>query len=147
MLLKPTFQVPHGGGQVLKKDSPEFRALLTWLKDGAQRIPENEKRIVALRVTPAESVLLGKDARRKLLVTARYSDGTERDITRTEKFESNDDSTARVTPEGVLTAERGGETAIGARAGHRGRSESRRGTPGARSACDRFEQFHRRLRL
>ena len=39
MLLKPTFQVPHGGGQVLKKDSPEFRALLTWLKDGAQRVP------------------------------------------------------------------------------------------------------------
>ena len=116
MLLKPTFQVPHGGGQVLKKDSPEFRALLTWIKDGAQRVPANEKRIVALRVTPAESVLLGKDARRQLLVTARYSDGTERDITRTAKFQSNDDSIAKVTPEGVLTAERGGETAIVVRA-------------------------------
>ena len=116
ILLKPTFQVPHGGGQVLKKDSAEFRALLTWLKDGARRVPENEKRIVALRVTPAESVLLGKDARRQLLVTARYSDGTERDITRTAKFQSNDDSIAKVSPEGVLTAERGGETAIVVRA-------------------------------
>ncbi len=116
ILLKPTFQVPHGGGQVLKKDSPEFRALLTWLKDGARRVPENEKRIVALRVTPPESVLFGKDARRQLLVTARYSDGTERDITRTAKFQSNDDSIAKVSPEGVLTAERGGETAIVVRA-------------------------------
>ena len=25
MLLKPTFQVPHGGGKVLKKDSPELQ--------------------------------------------------------------------------------------------------------------------------
>ncbi len=116
ILLKPTFQVPHGGGQVLKKDSPEYRALLTWLKDGAKRIPENEKRIVALRVTPPESVLFGKDAKRQLLVTARYSDGTERDITRTAKFLSNDDSIAKVSPEGVLSVERGGETAIVVRA-------------------------------
>ena len=116
ILLKPAFQVPHGGGQVLQKDSPEFRALLTWLKDGARRDPENEKRIVALRVMPPQSVLLGKDARRQLLVTAQYSDGTERDITRTAKFQSNDDSIAKVSPEGVLTAESGGETAIVVRA-------------------------------
>src|SRR5260370_13203612 len=116
VLLKPTVQVPQGGGQVLKKDSPELSALLTWLKDGAQRVPENEKRIVALRVTPPQSVLFGKDARRQLLVTARYSDGTERDITRTAKFQSNDDSIAKVSPERVLTAERGGETAILVRA-------------------------------
>jgi len=108
ILLKPTFQVPHGGGKVLKKDSPEYNALLTWLKNGARRNPNEEKRIVALRVVPAESVLFGKAARRQLLVTARYSDGTERDITRTSKFQSNDDSIAKVSQEGVLTAERGG---------------------------------------
>ena len=116
ILLKPTFQVPHGGGQVLKKDSPEYNALLGWLRAGAKRIPENEKRVVALRITPPQSVLFGKDAKRQLLVTAQYSDGTERDITRTAKFQSNDDSIAKVTPEGVLTAERGGETAIVVRA-------------------------------
>jgi hypothetical protein len=116
ILLKPTFQVPHGGGTVLKKDSPEYNALLDWLKNGAKRNPEAEKRILALRVTPSQSVLFGKNAKRQLLVTAQYSDGTERDITRTAKFQSNDDSIAKVTPEGLLSAERGGETAIVVRA-------------------------------
>ena len=116
ILQKPTFQVPHGGGKVLKKDSPEYNALLGWLKDGARRIPENEKRIVALRVTPPESVLFGKEATRQLIVTARYSDGTERDITRTARFQSNDDSIAKVSAEGVVAAVRGGETAIVVRA-------------------------------
>ena len=116
ILLKPTFQVPHGGGHLIRKDSPEYDALLAWLKGGAQRVPENEKRVVALRVTPPSSVLFGKGASRQLLVTARYTDGTERDITRTTKFQSNDDSIAKVSPDGVLTAERGGETAIVVRA-------------------------------
>jgi len=116
ILQKPTFQVPHGGGKLLKKDSPEYNALLAWLKDGARRIPENEKRIVALRVTPPQSVLFGKEATRQLLVTARYSDGTERDITRTTRFQSNDDSIAKVSAEGVVAAVRGGETAIVVRA-------------------------------
>ena len=116
LLLKPTFQVPHGGGTVLRKDSPEYDTLLAWLKNGAKLIPEDEKRVLALRVTPSQSVLFGKNAKRQLLVTARYSDGTERDVTRTAKFQSNDDSIAKVTPEGLLSAERGGETAIVVRA-------------------------------
>lgn len=116
ILLKPTFQIPHGGGRVLRKDSPEYNALLNWINNGAKRVPENEKRIAALRITPATSLLFGKQASRQLLVTARYSDGTERDITRLAKFQSNDDSIAKVSAEGIVTAERGGETAIVVRA-------------------------------
>ena len=51
-----------------------------------------------------------------MLVTARYSDGTERDMTRTARFQSNDDTIAKVSAEGLVTAERGGETAIMVRA-------------------------------
>src|SRR5262249_49512832 len=51
----------------------------------------------------------------QVLVTARYSDGTEGDVTRLIKFQSNDDSIVSIAPGGVVTALRGGETAIVAR--------------------------------
>src|SRR5579862_4112461 len=37
ILLKPTFQVKHGGGVRFKKDSPEYAALTDWLYHGAAR--------------------------------------------------------------------------------------------------------------
>ena len=106
ILLKPTFQVSHGGGKLLRKDSPDYNALLAWIRNGAQLVPDKERRIVALRVLPPSSVLTGKSARRQLLVIAHYNDGMECDVTRTVKFQSNDDSIARVSAEGIVSGER-----------------------------------------
>src|SRR5262249_3824698 len=116
LLLKPTFQVKHGGGKLLRQDSPDYNTLLAWIRAGAKLDPENERHIVSMRVLPAASVLSGKNATRKLLVVAHYSDGIERDVTRAVKFQSNDDSIAKVSAEGVVRGERGGETAIVVRA-------------------------------
>ena len=115
LLLKPTFQVAHGGSKRLRKESAEYRTLLEWIRSGARREDDRERRMVALRVTPATPVLSGKNARTKILVTARYSDGTEGDATTLVKFQSNDDSIVSVTAEGVATGLRGGETAVVAR--------------------------------
>ena len=52
-------------------------------------------------------VLSGKNATRQMLVTARYSDGIERDVTRLCKFQSNDDSIAKISAEGIVSGERG----------------------------------------
>jgi hypothetical protein len=111
LLQKPTMAVAHGGGHLLRPDSPEYRLLLDWIRAGA-RSTADERRVTSLRVTPAVPVLFGKNAQTRVLVTARYSDGTEGDVTGLVKFQSNDDSIASVTPEGVVTALRGGETAI-----------------------------------
>jgi len=46
-----------------------------------QSSSENERHISRWRVLPAGSVLSGKNATRQMLVTARYSDGIERDVT------------------------------------------------------------------
>ncbi len=116
LLLKPTFQTAHSGGQVLKKDSADYNTLLEWIRAGAPRIEAQERRMVALRVTPAVGVLRGKNARARVLVTARYSDGTEGDVTRLVKFSSNNDAIAAIGSDGVVTALRGGETAIMVRA-------------------------------
>ena len=86
LLQKPTFQVAHGGGQVLRLGSPEYNTLLDWIRSGAKRSGNDERRMTALRVTPAVPVLYGKDAKARLLVTAHYSDGTEGDVTSLVKF-------------------------------------------------------------
>jgi hypothetical protein len=111
ILLKPTFQIKHGGGQVIRPASDEYYALLNWIRAGARRA-SGERRITALRVMPPGTVLHGRNATRRLLVTARYSDGTEADVTAMVKFQSNDDSLVSVTREGLIKGLRGGETAI-----------------------------------
>ena len=55
ILLKPTFQVSHGGGKLIRKDSPDYNALLTWLSSGAKLNPGNERHIVSLQVLPLAS--------------------------------------------------------------------------------------------
>ncbi len=112
LLLKPTFQVPHGGGKRFPKDSPDYVTLLRWIRDGARRVPGQERRMVALRVYPPSVALYGKESKGRLLVTARYSDGSEGDVTHLVRFQSNDDSIVSVDPQGVLTGLDGGETAV-----------------------------------
>ena len=112
ILLKPSFQIRHGGGQVLPKNSEDYSALLNWIRAGAPSNPATERRMISLRVTPNEAVLYGRNTRRRLLVTARYSDDTESDVTEMVKFQSNDDALVSISREGIVTGLRGGETAI-----------------------------------
>ncbi|MFN0172406.1 MAG: DUF1549 domain-containing protein [Bryobacteraceae bacterium] len=116
LLRKPAFEVKHGGGKLLRKGSDEYNMLAAWIRAGAKMIRSEERNIVSLRLQPSSAVLAGKDATRRLLVTALYSDGTERDVTRQMKFQSNDESIAAVSIDGTVSAARAGETAIVVRA-------------------------------
>ena len=116
LLRKPSFEVQHGGGKLLRKDSPDYAALAAWIRAGAKRNPLEDRRITQLHVLPETNVLSGKDASRQLLVQARYSDGTEGDITHLAQFSPNDDTIVAVSRAGVVKALRGGETAIVVRA-------------------------------
>lgn len=116
LLKKPTFQVKHGGGKLIKQGSDDYNALLGWLRAGAPRDEKTDRRMTSLRILPEDSLLYGKQATRRLLVTARFSDGSEADVTHLVRFSSNDDSIASVSQSGVVTSGRGGETAIMVRA-------------------------------
>jgi hypothetical protein len=72
--------------------------------------------MTSLRIWPQQNLIFGKDTTQRLLVTARFSDGSEKDVTSLVKFTSNDDSIAPVSPAGVVTGLRGGETAVVVRA-------------------------------
>jgi hypothetical protein len=112
ILLKPSFSIPHGGGQRFKVGSPEYRALLAWLQAGAPGVSESAPRVQSVSVTPEQPWMPRPGSKQHLIVTATMSDGSSRDVTDKALFSANDDAIAHVDGDGIVTAERPGETAI-----------------------------------
>jgi len=120
LLLKPTFRVPHGGGERFAVDSKDYQILLKWI---GSRAPYGEEsngagRIERVEVFPEEAVL-DVSSHQQLLVTARLSNGRQQDVTDEVLFVSNNPDVVKVSPEGLVEAVKPGETAVLIRApGH-----------------------------
>lgn len=111
LLTKPTMRVPHGGGPRFKSDSQQFELIRRWIETG-MRYDAGTPPLLSMQVHPAEQILVGPGVTQRLVVVGRYADGTSADLTQHVRFSSNDDSTASVNDDGVVTAKRRGETAI-----------------------------------
>ena len=107
--------VQHTGGERFKPDSELYNTVLTWLKDGAPNDGTNVPKVVAVDIMPKEAVLAGTGTVQRLSVRAKYSDGTDRDVTSLAVFMSNNDVAAKVSDEGVITAANRGEAFVMAR--------------------------------
>lgn len=118
LLLKPTFSVPHGGGERFEVGSPDYQTILRWVRDGAPYGQEESARVERLEIFPEEVVLDGK-GKHQLLVTAVFSDGAREDFSEEAFYESKNPDVVKVTSEGLVKAVGVGETALLIRAaGH-----------------------------
>jgi hypothetical protein len=117
LLLKPTFTVPHGGGERFKVDSRDYETIVNWIRNGAPYGTESSDkiRIEKLEVFPQEAVL-DEHGKHQLLVTAWLSNGQHEDLTDQVRFISNNPEVVTVSPEGLVQAVRTGETAVMVRA-------------------------------
>ncbi|HZT28332.1 MAG TPA: DUF1553 domain-containing protein [Bryobacteraceae bacterium] len=117
LLLKPTASVPHGGGRRFRVDSPEYRAILAWIRQGAPFGPEPtaDNRVLRLEVYPPV-VTLERGQTHRLLVTAHFADGRAEDFSDQALYAANDKDVAAVGEDGIVHAQRLGETAILVRA-------------------------------
>jgi hypothetical protein len=115
LLRKATAQVPHGGGRKLEVGSAYYQALLGWIADGMPRSPVDAPRLVKIVVEPSERTLsLGEGF--SLRVTARYSDGSNRDVTALSAFQSTDSTLVSTDADGhVKGGPIPGEATISAR--------------------------------
>ena len=111
LLTKPTMAVPHKGGRRIEPDSPDFFFIAGWIAAGAPGPLATEKKLTSIALSPAES-LLGPGHTQRLSVTATYSDGSSRDVTRWARFTSADESIATVDAAGVVTVVGHGEGAV-----------------------------------
>lgn len=115
ILLKPTGQVPHGGGKRLEVADASYELLRRWISEGAPRGSADGPTLTRIVVEPERS-LLAQRAPQQLLVTAHYSDGSRRDVTHLTTFQSNESVIAAVSPQGKVQAgPLPGEAAIMAR--------------------------------
>ena len=100
-LTKGAAVVPHGGGKKLDPKSEEYRTLVRWISAGMPFAGEKEPKISAVEVEPKRMTLHTKTAQ-QLKVTARYADGSSRDVTKLALFEANDRSMAEVDEKGLV---------------------------------------------
>lgn len=103
LLRKASGRTAHGGGTKLAYGSEDYRTIRDWIAAGTPFGSPDAPRVVALRVEPGERILAMKSWV-PLKVVARYSDGTEKDVTRLARFQSNNDAVASVSAEGVVAA-------------------------------------------
>jgi hypothetical protein len=111
MLLKPTADVPHEGRQVFKVGSREYNLLRDWIKEGAQPETAAVGRATGLEILPADIYLAMPGMSQRMIVLAKYADGSVRDVSRDAILSSNNGDVAQVK-DGVVTSVRRGEAAI-----------------------------------
>ncbi len=113
LVLKAIGAIPHEGGSRFGVSSQEYTALMAWMRDGAADTGADRK-LAALEVTPRERVLTGPEPDVTIRAVAKFSDGTERDVTGLTVFEPNN-QVASVAHDGRVKREKDGETTILAR--------------------------------
>lgn len=115
LLTKSVGSVPHTGGKRFGTDSEYYDTMLRWLKAGALNDKGEVPKVLSVELYPPAAVLDGPETTQRLTVRAKYSDGTDRDVTNLAVFSSNNDTAATVSADGVVTAHERGEAFIMAR--------------------------------
>lgn len=115
LLQKAIGAVPHTGGKRFDKNSDSYQAILKWIDAGAKKDQTPLATPVAVEISPKEMVLEGANATQQMTVTAHYSDGTDRDVTPLAVFMSNNESSAKISPAGLVTSGDRGEAFVMAR--------------------------------
>ncbi|MFO0819584.1 MAG: DUF1549 domain-containing protein [Pirellulales bacterium] len=103
LLQKAIALLPHGGGQRIDPNSPEYETLRRWIETGLPRKVEGEPQLVKVEVTPNEKYLK-PDETAQLAVTATYSDGSKRNVTRLSQYQSNETGVVAVDAAGLMKA-------------------------------------------
>jgi hypothetical protein len=115
LLEKATGKVPHTGGSRFTDTSEHHEAIIRWLDAKAPNDPPTVALPVSVDLYPKNAVLDGKGATQQMVVRAKYSDGSERDVTNLSLFLSNNDTSAKINPSGLVTAGERGEAFVMAR--------------------------------
>lgn len=104
LLQKPAGQTPHGGGIRLDPSGSSYQTLLSWVEAGAPAGDPEVPALVEVTVHPSERSLAHNSAQ-QLVVTAKYADGSTRDVTRLAAFQSNESGITAVNDDGLVESD------------------------------------------
>ena len=106
---------PQTGGTRFRNGDELYETVHEWLQAGAVIDQGEIPTVTKVDIYPKGAVLNGEGAQQKITVRAYYSDGTDRDVTHLAYFSSNNDNSAVIEQDGVVTAQNRGEAFIMAR--------------------------------
>ncbi|MDX2038354.1 MAG: DUF1549 and DUF1553 domain-containing protein [Isosphaeraceae bacterium] len=115
LLGKALGRVTHTGGRKIIPGSENHDLLVRWLELGAPVDPADAPVPTSIDVSPALAVFSSPADAQRIIVRARYSDGTDRDVTRFTVFSSNNEGAVAVDEDGTATGKGPGEAFILAR--------------------------------
>jgi hypothetical protein len=115
LLQKATAELPHGGGQRFAVGDQHYNLILKWIQQGASRTAPGEPKLDSVELMQIDFSMRPGELQ-KLQVTAKYSDGSTRDVTDATSFLANEAAVVSVDLHGQMKAgSLPGETAIMAR--------------------------------
>src|SRR5712691_2636080 len=115
LVKKNTGVVPHTGGKRYDDASELNQTVIRWLDAGAPIDQGEVPKVLAVELYPPSAVLDGEGSTQQITVRAKYSDGTDRDVTSLAFFMTNNETSAAVSQQGLVTAGKRGEAFLMAR--------------------------------
>ena len=103
LLLKPANVIAHGGGRRLDRDGRGYQLIQSWIESGMPRAVPGAAALTGINVEPTEAILI-RGGQQQLRVTARYVDGSTRDVTDLAAYQSNESAVGAVDDGGLITA-------------------------------------------
>ncbi len=117
LMRKATASMPHGGGPRLQRHSDSYNVLKEWLESDAPPPTSAMPQLRTVSIHPTQ-MTLPPLSRQQLVVTAEFSDGSRRDVTREAVYIVNEPDLAIASDSGLVeTRERGGVFAVMVRFG------------------------------
>jgi hypothetical protein len=102
LLLKATGTLAHGGGKRLEAGSEDHQTLLRWIEAGAPPPTSADPTLARITVAPQRCLFEAEVRCQPLRITAQFSDGTTRDVTRQAVYQANDPDLVEVSDSGVV---------------------------------------------
>jgi hypothetical protein len=103
LLTKATGKQPHGGGVRFSEQDEDYRLLLEWIERGVARTTDADPKLDSISLSPPQHSMQARESE-VLKVTAHYSDGTTRDVTKMCAYLSNEPAVVSVANDGTLKA-------------------------------------------
>ncbi|MBS0211237.1 MAG: DUF1549 domain-containing protein [Planctomycetes bacterium] len=101
LLRKGSAAVSHGGGERIARDSKQYKILRDWIAAGMPRSGPADPVLKLIAVGP-EELPLSPNSKQQLTVTARYSDGSTRDVTPWCAYQSSDTGVSTISTTGEI---------------------------------------------
>jgi hypothetical protein len=111
-LQKASGAIPHQGGVRLDRQGEDYQTIVRWISQGMPYEPKDAPVVDRISVQPRHRVVQ-PESEQQLVVTAFFSDGTKRDITRAAQYEPSHEDMSEVDQNGLVKiATRTGSTSV-----------------------------------